>query len=533
MRKLARRVRRSTIDEENRPVAATAQAANRRRSTMKHSIAAAMLAAALAATGASAQTLRVGLAEDPDALDPTTARTFVGRIVFASLCDKLFDINARLEVVPQLATAFEWNGDGKELLIKLRDGVQFHDGEKMDAAAVKYSLDRHLKMQGSFRRAEISVVQSVEVVDPLTVKLVLGAPFSPLIAALTDRAGMIVSPKAAEAAGAQFGNKPVCAGPFRFVERVAQDRIVLERFANYWDKARIHVERVVFQPIPDSTVRLANLQAGGLELIERVQPTDIPQIKRNNRLMLSLSDELGYQGLTLNVANGERAKGPIGDRRVREALELAIDRTVINQVVYNGDYVPTAQPIPPANPFHMAGTKPGERNVERARQLLKEAGHPAPKIELMIPNNPELRQIGEIMQSMVKEAGIELSLRATEFATSLNAAEKGDFDAYILAWSGRVDPDGNIYSFWKTGGPLNYSKLSNPEVDRLIDQARLVNKLEDRRKLYEQAMAIVRAERSIIYLWHRKNVVAHTNKLTGYVAVPDGLLRFQDVKLAN
>ncbi|MBL8700972.1 MAG: ABC transporter substrate-binding protein [Alphaproteobacteria bacterium] len=500
---------------------------------MKLALTTLALTAAIGLSTAQAQTLRIGLAEDPDALDPTTARTFVGRIVFASLCDKLFDINAKLEVVPQLATAFDWSADGKELTIKLRDGVVFHDGEKMDAAAVKYSLDRHLKMQGSFRRAEISVVQSVDVVDPLTVKLTLASPFSPLIAALTDRAGMIVSPKAAEAAGAQFANKPVCAGPFRFVERVAQDRIVLERFANYWDKGRIHVERVVFQPIPDSTVRLANLQAGGLELIERVPPTDVPQIKRNNRLVLSLSDELGYQGLTLNVANGDRAKGPIGDKRVREALELAIDRTVINQVVYNGDYVPTAQPIPPANPYHMAAVKPAARDVERAKALLREAGHPAPKIELMVPNSPDARQIGEIVQSMVKEAGIDLTLRATEFATSLNAAEKGDYDMYLLGWSGRVDPDGNIYSFWKTGGPLNYSKLSNAQVDKLIDDARLVNKVDDRRKLYEQAMGIIRAERSIIYLWHRKNIVAHTNKLSGYTAVPDGILRLQDVKLAN
>ena len=491
------------------------------------------LAATSAAMPAAAQTLRIGLAEDPDALDPTTARTFVGRIVFASLCDKLFDIDAKLAVVPQLATKHAWGADGKELTISLRDGVRFHDGERMDAAAVKYSLERHLRMQGSFRRAEISVVQSVDVVDPLTVKLSLSAPFSPLIAALTDRAGMIVSPKAAEAAGAQFGNRPVCAGPFRFVERVAQDRIVLERFADYWDKSRIHVDKVVFQPIPDSTVRLANLQAGGLELIERVQPTDIPQVKRNNRLALSLSDELGYQGLTLNVANGDRAKGAIGDRRVREALELSIDRAIINQVVYNGDYVPTAQPIPPANPYHMAAVKPGARNVERARQLLREAGHPAPVIELMIPNNPELRQIGEIMQSMVKEAGIDLRLRATEFATSLNAAEKGDFDAYILGWSGRVDPDGNVFSFWKTGGPLNYSKISNPELDRLVDAARLVNDLAERRRLYEQAMEIVRAERPIVYLWHRKNVVAHVAKLSGLAAVPDGILRLQDVRLAN
>jgi peptide/nickel transport system substrate-binding protein len=494
---------------------------------------AAALAAGAAPAPAPAQTMRIGLAEDPDGLDPTTARTFVGRIVFAALCDKLFDIDEKLQIVPQLATEHAWSADAKTLTLRLRAGVRFHDGEPMDAAAVKYALDRHLKMQGSFRRAEISVVQEVEAVDATTVKLTLAAPFAPLLGALTDRAGMIMSPKAAEAAGAQFANKPVCAGPFRFVERVAQDRIVLDRFDGYWDRARIHLARVVFQPIPDSTVRLANLQAGGLELIERVQPTDIPQIRRNTRLTLSLSDELGYQGLTLNAANGERAKGAIGDRRVREALELSIDRAVINQVVYNGDYVPTAQPIPPANPYHMAGIAPAPRDIARARQLLKEAGHPAPTIELMIPNNPELRQIGEIMQAMVKEAGIDLKLRATEFATSLNAAEKGDFDAYILGWSGRVDPDGNIHSFWRSNGPLNYARLANPELDRLVDAARLVNDRDERRKLYAQAMAIVQAERPVVYLWHRKNVVAHTSRLSGFVAVPDGLLRLQDVKLAN
>src|SRR5690348_13966759 len=123
------------------------------------------------AADASAQTLRIGLAEDPDVLDPTLARTFVGRIVFSALCDKLFDIDEKLNIVPQLATGFEWAGDHKAVLIKIRDGVTFHDGEKLDAAAVKFSLERHKNMQGSNRRGELAPVQSVDVVDPQTVKL--------------------------------------------------------------------------------------------------------------------------------------------------------------------------------------------------------------------------------------------------------------------------------------------------------------------------------------------------------------------------
>src|SRR5690349_21938441 len=219
------------------------------------------LSFALFTSFVSGQTLRIGLAEDPDILDPTLARTFVGRIVFAGLCDKLLDLDEKLNIVPQLATSYEWSSDNKALTLKLRSGVTFHDGEKFDAAAVKFNLERHKNMQGSNRRGELAPVSSVEVADPATVRIHLSAPFAPLLAVLTDRAGMMVSPKAAQAAGEKFGAHPVCSGPFRFVERVAQDRIVLERFANYWDKAAIHFERIVYLPIVDATVRLANLRS--------------------------------------------------------------------------------------------------------------------------------------------------------------------------------------------------------------------------------------------------------------------------------
>src|ERR1700738_4503660 len=174
--------------------------------------------------GVQAQTtLRIGLAEDPDVLDPSIARTYVGRIVFASFCDKLFDIDEKLNIVPQLALSHETSAGGKEMTIKLRPRVKFHDGEPFDAEAAKFSRDRHLTMQASFRKPELATVDHVDFVDPLTIKLVLKTPFSPLIAQLTDRAGMMVSPKAAKEAGDKFGQHPVCAGPYKFVERVQQD----------------------------------------------------------------------------------------------------------------------------------------------------------------------------------------------------------------------------------------------------------------------------------------------------------------------
>src|ERR1700731_1488566 len=312
-------------------------------------------AALLLSLGAGVQaqtTLRIGLAEDADILDPTLARTYVGRIVFAAVCDKLFDIDEKLNIVPQLALSHETSADGKEVTIKLRPNVKFQDGEPFDAEAAKFSLERHLTMPGSFRKPELAAPAHVDVVDPLTIKLVLKTPYSPLIAQLTDRAGMMVSPKAAKEEGDKFGLHPVCAGPYRFVERVQQDRMVFEKFADYWNKDNVFIDRVVFLPIVDSTVRLANLKSGGLDLIERLLATDIKEVRADSRLKLSTALELGYMGLTLNIGS-DKNKGPLSQSaKVRQALDLSLDREAINQVVYNGEFVPGNQWVNPDHPYY-------------------------------------------------------------------------------------------------------------------------------------------------------------------------------------
>ncbi len=225
------------------------------------------------------ETLRIGMRDDPDILDPTFSRTYVGTVVMTALCDKLFDFDAKLNIVPVLATGYEWT-DSKTLLIRLRPDVQFQNGERFNADAVKYTLERYLNTNGSFRHSEIGAMDHVEVIDPLTVRVVMKQAFSPFVAILTDRAGMMLPPEAAEAGGKDFGLHPVCAGPFRFVERVPQDHIALERSPGYWDAARIHYDRVTYRIIPDSSIRLANLQAGTLDLTE-IAPLDADTVKRD------------------------------------------------------------------------------------------------------------------------------------------------------------------------------------------------------------------------------------------------------------
>jgi peptide/nickel transport system substrate-binding protein len=480
-----------------------------------------------AIAGAHAQTLRIGLAEDPDVLDPTLARSFVGRIVFASLCDKLFDIDEKLDIVPQLAAGYEWSADSKALTIRLRTDVTFHDGEKLDAAAVKYSLERHKTMAGSNRRGELAPLASVDIVDPATVRLNLSAPFSPLLAQLADRAGMIVSPKAAQAAGDKFGAKPVCAGPFHFVERVAQDRIVLERYPNYWNKSAIHFDRVVFLPIPDSTVRLANLRSGQLDFVERLAASDVPQVKSDARFRMTKITEIGYQGITINVGKSDLAqKNPLGrDPRVREAFELALDRDGIVQVAMDGEADVGNQWVAPTNAFYAKSVPIPARNLARAKALLQEAGVPNPSFTLMTPTTADTQRIAQVVQAMAREAGFDVKIQSTEFATSLDMADKGQFDAYVLAWSGRADPDGNIFSFDACKQPLNYAGYCKPDVDDLLNRSRTTRDAAERRKLFADLAAIVLKDRPIIYLYHRHWLWAYASKLEGLRAVPDGLVR--------
>ena len=496
----------------------------------------AVLAFALSsiASVAFAQThLRIGLGDDPDALDPSLSRFYTTRIVFAAICDKLFDIDEKSNIVPQLALGHETSADGKTVTLKLRPGVKFHDGEPFNAEAAKYSLERHLNMKGSFRKPELAAVESVEVEGPLTIKLNLKQPFSPLLAQLTDRAGMMVSPKAAEAAGDKFALKPVCAGPYKFVERVPQDRIVVEKFADYWNKDHVLIDKITYLPIVDSTVRLANLKSGGLDLMERVLATDIKEVRDNPKLRLSKAVSLGWFALLVNMANGPKADNPLGkDARVRRAFELSIDREALNQVVFNGEFMPGNQWVNPQSPYYQQAFPIPKRDIAKAKALMKEAGVTGRvSIDFMLANSPEIRAVGEVLQSMTAEAGFDLKLRVVEAATAFKSAEDGDFQLYENNWSGRIDPDGNSVIYQTCGAPQNLGHYCDKEIDAWHLEARASSDLATRKAAYEKITAKFLAEGWMIFLFHPQYLIAHTERLENFKPMPDGLIRVMDVRL--
>jgi peptide/nickel transport system substrate-binding protein len=475
--------------------------------------------------------LRIGLNDDPDALDPTISRAYTGRLVFAALCDKLFDVTPDLKIVPQLATSYEWAPDHRSIAIKLRPGVRFQDGEPFNAEAVRFNIERHLNTPGSFRKPEIGDIKSVDVVNDLTVRFNLSQPLVPLLAALTDRAGMMVSPKAARALGDKLGTQPVCAGPYRFVQRVAQGKIAVERVADYWDSASFHVDRIEFVPITDSTARLASLRSGDLHMIERVSPTDLAQLREDAKLKVAGIAELGYTMIPLNVNNGPKAKA-LADARVRQAIDLAIDRETLVKTVFAGEYIAGNQFVSPTSPYYDAKVPVGKRDVARARQLLREAGQPNLAFTLIVPPERDRQEAALVLQAMLAEAGITVTLQTQENVTMLQAGRRGDFEAYFTFWSGRPDPDGNVYTFATCNGAQNDSHYCNADVDALLTKARHVADLGERKKLYDQATEIMARDVPRLILWHRRVFTGYSGRIQGFTPYPDGIIRFRGLKLS-
>jgi len=217
---------------------------------------------------------------------------------------------------------------------------------------------------------------------------------------------------------------------------------------------------------------------------------------------------------------------------VRQALDYAIDREALNQVVFNGEFVPGNQWVSPENPYYQHALPVRKRDVNKAKALLKEAGVTAPfDVDFMVPKGAEPQAVAEVVQAMAADVGINMKIRVTEFATSLKQAEAGEYQAFLLAWSGRSDPDGNVYVFYKCKAPLDYPGYCNPEVDNLLDQSRIPSDVAQRKAIYEKLTKIILEDAPILYLYHPRMLIAHTTRLEGYRQMADGLVRVVGLKL--
>ncbi len=485
--------------------------------------------------------LILSMFEDADRLDPTFGGTAGGREIFFNMCEPLYDLRADGTIVPRLAAELpRFSPDGLTATILLRRDVRFNDGTPMDAQAVKITLDRYRTLPGSRRASELSAVTDVSVVDPRTVRLTLSRPLAPLLATLSDRAGMVMSPTQLQKLGDNFADNPVCVGPFSFVERVIGDRIVLERSKHYYDAQNVYLDRVIFKPIPDENVRFLNLRSGDLHIVDRLAASDILAVQRDPKFTLLTVTSNGYVPISINIANvagiGQtpgRVDSPMTNLQLREAFELALDRDRINRFVFGAKQLPACNPIAPVNAYYPKDlTCPG-RNIARAKELVARSGAPTPvTVELTVPNTPVMVRMGELIQSMVRDAGFNIALRPIEAATGLAANTAGRFQMSVTPWSGRVDPDGNLYAFHHSKGSDNYGNAQDPEIDALLDKQRVETNLEARKKLIAEVIAKIRARRNVIYLYHQNLFAAYSTRVVGFQMFADGMPRLKSAGFA-
>lgn len=480
--------------------------------------------------------LVIALSAEPDKLDPALSRSLYSRYIFSTMCQKLYDVDQNAKIVPQLATALPTVSDGgRTVTIPVRDGIKFADGTPFNAEAVKASIERELTIPGSGRKSELGPILKVEAKDSKTVVITLSKPFAPLTAAFTDRAGMVVSPTAAKKLGSKFASAPVCVGPFKFANRVPQNSIEVVRDPNFYDADKVYFDKITYRIITDASIRAANLRSGDVAVADSLSAQDVPTLKQDKALQVLQSESLGYQGLTFNVGNvdgvGTPAK-PINrpeakDPRVRQAFELSIDRPGLVKVIFNNLNTVACSPISPKSEFSSPeAQKCTPRDLEKAKALLKEAGVTTPlAIDMITSNNPDSLRLAQAIQSMVKEGGFDLRIKPVEYASLLDQQDRGDFSLLQLGWSGRIDPDANITNFVGTGGSQNVAGYNDPQVDSLLEKARVSQDLAERRQLYGQVVDRLHQTDPLVYLYRQRNLTGVSTSVKGVQVFPDGVIR--------
>ncbi|MCC6180053.1 MAG: peptide ABC transporter substrate-binding protein [Chloroflexi bacterium] len=514
----------ATTAAETKPAAPTAET--------KPAAGAAKPAETKPAAGAATKggTLRVALYVDPATMDPHLSGSKIDRQVFHNVYEPLVTLGAKLDIKPGLAESWA-QPDPKTLVFKLRQGVKFHDGTDFNAEAVKFNFDR---MQNpdtkSVRRGEIANVDTVEVVDPSTIRLNLKRPDAALLATLTDRAGMMISPTAVQKLGADLQRTPVGTGPFQFVEWIKDDHLTLKRFEGYWGKdAGPYLDQVRYRTILDDTVKVQSLIGGEIDVADYLPPREVANLKGNNAVVVMDVPSLASFAYQLNTT-----KPPFDKKPLRQAVAYAVDTAAIVKGVWLGIGVPSNGPIAPSSWAYDASVKPIARDVAKAKQLLADGGMPNGFSFTVTQNNPPINvQEVEAIKAQLAEAGITMDINVVDDATLLSNGNNHNFDMIGYQWSGRPDPDGNTYQFFHTqqGSGLNWAGYSNPKVDDLLDKEREVSDQGERKKLFSDLVKTLQDDQPWLFIIHPIEPKGFSPKVQNYDPVPDGMMRFRDVWL--
>lgn len=475
---------------------------------------------------AGAETLFVGIQSDPVTLDPALMASYFENSVQFNLHEALVHLKPDLSVEPGLAGFVV--RDPQRYDFTLRPDLAFHDGEPIDAAAAKFNLDRLLDpATASPRRSELAPIDRIDVTGPLTFTITLKTPYAPLLQVLALRAGMLVSPRALAAFGPEFAFKAVGAGPFRLVRWRKNSELVLERFEGYW-RGPARIARIVFRPIGDEAVRLANLRAGTVQLIDGVPPQSVAELTADPAITVKHRPSLGFSAFSFNIR-----QPPFDDIRIRHAFTHAVDPETVLRVAFFGQGVLAAGAIPPSVVWaYDDSLRPRTTDPEAAARLLAAAGVTAPMpVRLTVTNAPIQVRIAEILQAQAATAGFAVTIDQVDPTSLIAVLREGVFDLCFSPWSGRSDPDGNMFGWFTKGGPQNFSGYESDAATQILQDARTTSDQAERAILYRKAQNLVAEDCPLLFLAFPDTIQASVASLH-WDQYADGAFRLQFARLA-
>ncbi|MEN8698719.1 ABC transporter substrate-binding protein [Bacillus infantis] len=480
---------------------------------------------------AAGGTLVFGRSGDSDALDPAITTEGESFKVTVNIFETLINFGEQdTEIQPGLATEWEESEDGLKHTLKLREGVKFHDGTDFNAEAVVFNFNRWKagnKEEFYYYASQFGdVLTEVKAVDDYTVEFTLSRPIAPFLKNLAMSPFGIASPAAVEKAGDKFTDNPVGTGPFKFKEWKRNDRVVVEKNPDYWQEGLPKLDSVIFRVIPENSARLNALSTGEVDLIDGVSFSDVGQIEGNAELQLfdRPSMNVGYLGLT-------NTRGPLKDKKVRQALNYAVDKQALIDAFYSGYAEPAKNPMPPGIAGYNDEVQDYEFNPEKAKELLKEAGYENGfEMELWAmpvarPYMPDGQKVAEAIQANFADVGVKAKIVSYEWGTYLDKANKGEADSFLLGWTGdNGDADNFLYVLLDqdTIGSNNYTYYKNQEVHDLLIKAQTLTDQAEREELYKQAQLIIKDDAPWIPLVHSNPVLAGKADITGFKPHPTG-----------
>ncbi|EYD76212.1 extracellular solute-binding protein, family 5 [Rubellimicrobium mesophilum DSM 19309] len=469
--------------------------------------------------------LRAALTGEPDVLDPAVSSIYTGAQVYEGIFSKLIDMDPDGNFVPDLATAWEQT-DPTTWTFTLVEGARFHNGEPFTSADVKYSFDRILDPATASAYAGLyGQVASVETPDPRTVAFKLKSAFGPFLTNLAAN-GHIVNKTAIETGDP--ARSPVGTGPFAFVEWVQGDHITLKKNPDYFKPGLPHLDSVTFRFMPVDQSRIEALSAGELDWVDAIPLQLVPSLSQDPRFAYVTSPVAGipdFLAMNTRVA-------PFDDPRVRQAVALAVDREAIRRVAYLGTGEPGLIEVPTGSQWYdETGVFAATRDVEKAKALLAEAGHgDGLSFEYLgLTQYPELLKTGQVVRELLKEVGIDMAIQAVEVSVWFDAFSSGNYQITSAYQERTIDPD-NFYSLViKSGGPVNTTGYSNPEVDALIDQAAASSDMEERKALYAKIRGIVTQDAPLVFVHYETLNYLMNGNVTGSAITPTLSLHMENV----